>query len=116
MYGEDLEWCERIKASGWEIYYLDGLQVLHQRGASTREAHGVSTLWLRGADDYFKRKYGSRRAAMLHLVEACGFSLRLIGYKGWGYLGGGWRYHRRAEEMKAYLRASLSLFKAAVAD
>ncbi|MBV1768498.1 MAG: glycosyltransferase family 2 protein, partial [Methanobacterium sp.] len=33
MYGEDIDWCYRIKARGWKVVYHGGAQILHHKGA-----------------------------------------------------------------------------------
>lgn len=34
MYGEDIDWCYRIKAQGWKVVYYGKSQILHHKGAS----------------------------------------------------------------------------------
>ncbi|MBN2417494.1 glycosyltransferase [bacterium] len=34
MYGEDLDWCFRIRARGWKIFYLPGTRIVHYKGKS----------------------------------------------------------------------------------
>ncbi len=36
MYGEDIDWCYRIKEADWEIYYYPYTQITHYKGASSR--------------------------------------------------------------------------------
>ena len=36
MYGEDLDWCYRIKQAGWKIYYVPDTQIIHFKGESSR--------------------------------------------------------------------------------
>ncbi|MCZ8512547.1 glycosyltransferase family 2 protein [Paenibacillus filicis] len=36
MYGEDIDWCYRIKQAGWDIYYYPKTQIIHYKGASSR--------------------------------------------------------------------------------
>ncbi|PUA39884.1 glycosyl transferase family 2 [Paenibacillus elgii] len=36
MYGEDIDWCYRIKQGGWNIYYYPYTQIIHYKGASSR--------------------------------------------------------------------------------
>ena len=55
MYGEDLDWCFRIKAAGWKIYYTPETQIIHYKGESTK----------RGELRYVKLFYG----AMIQFVD-----------------------------------------------
>jgi GT2 family glycosyltransferase len=36
MYGEDIDWCYRIKQTGWVNYYYPKTQILHLKGASSQ--------------------------------------------------------------------------------
>jgi O-antigen biosynthesis protein len=38
MYGEDLDWCYRIRQTGWQIYYVHSTQIIHYKGESTRRS------------------------------------------------------------------------------
>jgi GT2 family glycosyltransferase len=35
MYGEDLEWCLRMRKHGWQVWYCPDAEVLHHGGHST---------------------------------------------------------------------------------
>lgn len=34
MYGEDIDWCYRIKAQGWKVVYYGKSEILHHKGGS----------------------------------------------------------------------------------
>lgn len=36
MYGEDIDWCYRIKQGGWVNYYYPRTSIIHYKGASSR--------------------------------------------------------------------------------
>ncbi|TXK76901.1 glycosyltransferase family 2 protein [Paenibacillus sp. N3.4] len=36
MYGEDIDWCYRIKQAGWINYYYPRTHIVHYKGASSR--------------------------------------------------------------------------------
>jgi GT2 family glycosyltransferase len=36
MYGEDIDWCYRMKEAGWEIHYYPATTIVHLKGASSR--------------------------------------------------------------------------------
>ena len=38
MYGEDEEWCSRIKRSGWRVMYFPGATIIHIHRFSSRQA------------------------------------------------------------------------------
>ena len=38
MYGEDLDWCYRIRQAGWQIFYVHSTQIIHYKGESTRRS------------------------------------------------------------------------------
>ncbi len=38
MYGEDLDWCYRIRKAGWQIFYIHSTQIIHYKGESTRRS------------------------------------------------------------------------------
>lgn len=38
MYGEDLDWCYRIKNGGWKVLYVHATQIIHYKGESARRS------------------------------------------------------------------------------
>ncbi|MBI1804272.1 MAG: glycosyltransferase [Ignavibacteriae bacterium] len=38
MYGEDLDWCYRIKSAGRKVYYVHSTQIIHYKGQSARRS------------------------------------------------------------------------------
>ena len=36
MYGEDIDWCYRMKQAGWEIYYYPRTSIIHYKGAGKK--------------------------------------------------------------------------------
>ncbi|WP_048190925.1 glycosyltransferase family 2 protein [Methanobacterium sp. SMA-27] len=37
MYGEDIDWCYRIKAANWKIIYFSDAKIIHYKGASNNK-------------------------------------------------------------------------------
>jgi len=63
MYGEDVDWCFRIKQCGWKIVYLSEAQVLHYGAQSTRRypiRMGIEAL--QSQHRFFRTHYGSAYA------------------------------------------------------
>ncbi len=73
MYGEEVEWCHRIRRAGWRIVYRPDVTMLHHGGASTSHR----TVWkaremMRGQLLYFAIVHGSgtaRAAAALMIMR-----------------------------------------------
>lgn len=38
MYGEDLDWCFRVKKAGWKVFYVPTTSIIHYKGESTRRS------------------------------------------------------------------------------
>lgn len=38
MYGEDLDWCYRVKQAGWKVYYVPTTSIIHYKGESTKRS------------------------------------------------------------------------------
>lgn len=38
MYGEDLDWCYRVQASGKKVYYVPTTSIIHYKGESTKRS------------------------------------------------------------------------------
>ncbi len=45
LYGEDLDWCFRMRQSGWKIHYFPGTQIVHFKGESAKQS-GLDNLRL----------------------------------------------------------------------
>lgn len=61
MYGEDLDWCYRIKAAGWGIYYYPQTSIVHLKGGSARRRPFKIVYEFHRAMILFHKKHYSRR-------------------------------------------------------
>lgn len=83
MYGEDVDWCYRIKEAGWDIYYYPRTYIVHYKGASARrkpmkivyEFHRA--MWVFHRKHYAKR-YGLLTNTAVWLGISLKFSMSLI--------------------------------------
>lgn len=57
LYGEDLDWCYRIRQKGWRIIYLPKTQIIHYKGRSTQEAPFDDLKLFYGAMRLFVKKH-----------------------------------------------------------
>lgn len=61
MFGEDLDWCYRIKKVGWRIYYVPTTKIVHYKGESIRRSSINSLLAFYKAMYIFVQKHTKRR-------------------------------------------------------
>jgi len=61
MYGEDIDWCYRIKEAGWGIHYYPYTQILHLKGASSRRKPFKIIYEFHRAMYLFHKKHYQRR-------------------------------------------------------
>lgn len=61
MYGEDLDWCFRMKEAGWGIYYYPQTTIVHLKGGSARRRPFKIVYEFHRAMILFHRKHYSKR-------------------------------------------------------
>jgi GT2 family glycosyltransferase len=57
MFGEDIDWCWRIKEANWKIFYLPQAVIFHIHGASARLRPVGATIDLHKGMEVFYRKH-----------------------------------------------------------
>lgn len=86
MYGEDIEFCDRVKRAGWQVFYYGDAEIIHLGGRSTAQIPtemGVEAL--RSLNLFFRKRHGpayawAHRALMglLTLAKQTVFFLRFV--------------------------------------
>lgn len=61
MYGEDLDWCWRIKEAGFKIMYYPTPSILHLKSASSKKIAFKVIRWAHAAMKIFYRKHYSQK-------------------------------------------------------
>jgi len=65
MYSEELDWCRRIKDSGWRVVYYPEAQIIHYVGQSSDQAVVARHINFQQAKLRYFRKYHGRFFAIL---------------------------------------------------
>lgn len=68
MYGEDLDWCFRVREGGWKIFYVPLTRIIHYKGESSKQRQSDYLREFYRAMDLFVRKH----------------------YKGWSFIFPDW--------------------------
>ncbi|MFC1509619.1 glycosyltransferase [Candidatus Omnitrophota bacterium] len=65
MYGEDLDFCYRIKQAGWKIHYVPFTEIIHFKGESTKTVPTMKSIHtFYDAMQIFVKKHYSNNSAM----------------------------------------------------
>ena len=79
MYGEELDWCVRMKRAGMQVAFYPGARVVHYgRASSSRRRGELAPRALAGRLRYFGKYYGPRAVLAVRLLTVAGMSLRLL--------------------------------------
>jgi GT2 family glycosyltransferase len=75
LYGEDMDWCRRMRAAGGRLVFLANCDLKHARAASSGN-EVASTDWLIGLTRYVRPQTSAAGARLFFLAAAVGFWLR----------------------------------------
>lgn len=68
MYGEDMEWCHRIKKGGWQVFYYSEPQILHVGACSTAQNSAEMGVEYLQSMALFFRKYRGPGYALAYRI------------------------------------------------
>jgi len=72
MYGEDLDWCTRLRQAGWEVLYNGRVTTPHVKGATTGAHRRLrqNVAFHRSMGRFYRRHLGGERALLDAVVYA----------------------------------------------
>jgi N-acetylglucosaminyl-diphospho-decaprenol L-rhamnosyltransferase len=68
MYGEDLDWCKRVKEAGWTVVYYPDVQVMHVKRASSRQSKRAQYEFVRAFLIFYNKHYRAQTPWWLHVA------------------------------------------------
>jgi GT2 family glycosyltransferase len=78
MYFEELDWCRRCRAGGWEIHYLPTAQIIHHEAKSSEQVLTARTIrFQRSKLRYYRKYYGPNWALTIRLFLLATFAFQL---------------------------------------
>jgi GT2 family glycosyltransferase len=79
MYGDDLDWCYRIKQAGWKVCYVPDVQIIHLGGQSSRRLSGKCiVLFYRAMAIFYRKHYAPRHTFIINSIVYAGIWLKAV--------------------------------------
>ncbi len=77
MYGEDIDWCWRIKEAGHSVRYIPTASVFHYHGASSQFRRFGATINLhKGMEIFYRKHMAAKHSALFNLLVYAAIWLR----------------------------------------
>ena len=112
MYSEEVDWCRRLKAAGWQVVYFPPARIIHHAGRSSEQVPAATHIRFNASKvRYVGKVYGPVAALALRWFLLGGFALQLALEAGKWALG-----HKRplrAARVQVYWRVLGSRLKGA---
>lgn len=79
MYGEDIDWCYRIKQAGWKVVYYPEAEIIHYKGASGGKRNPkVIYQFYRAMYLFYEKHYRSEYSIVTTTLIYSGITIKLI--------------------------------------
>jgi GT2 family glycosyltransferase len=78
MYFEELDWCRRCQAAGWEIHYLPTAEIIHREGKSSEQVATARAIrFQRSKIRYYRKYFGAGWSLVIRLFLLGTFAVQL---------------------------------------
>ena len=79
MYGDDLDWCYRIKQAGWKVYFVPDFQITHLGGQSSQSLHRKCILlFYRAMVIFYRKHYAIKHSFIINYLVYAGIWLKAL--------------------------------------
>ena len=84
MYGEDIDWCYRIKQAGWRIVYFGQAEIIHYKGASSEDEKSKKRNpkliyeFYRAMYVFYKKHYTKKYNFLVNIAVYIGIGVLLV--------------------------------------
>lgn len=68
MYAEDIDWCYRVKAAGWKIWYYAPVTVYHVKRAASRKSTRAPFEFWRAMLIFYRKYYRNTTPFIVHAI------------------------------------------------
>lgn len=72
MYGEDIDWCYRIKAAGWKIMYYSDVKIIHYKGSSSKQKNKLIYEFYRAMYLFYNKHYKDEYSRIITVITYAG--------------------------------------------
>ncbi|MBN1430971.1 MAG: glycosyltransferase family 2 protein [Anaerolineae bacterium] len=76
MYGEDLDWCKRIKEAGWKVLYYPRVQITHVKRAASRQSKRAQYEFVRAFLLFYSKHYRDQTPWIVHVAVLMSIALQ----------------------------------------
>ena len=71
MYGEDMDWCRRFRAKGWQVVFVPSAEAIHYGGASSSNSPVCFYIEMQRANLQYWKKHHSRFSVAGYFAILC---------------------------------------------